>query len=697
MKQKLLFLLGITALFHLSSNAQFNVTELENGAVQHSEIGAVDIDNDGDIDLIVSGEDGADRKSNVYLNDGSGNFTLSTSPFPAVTRPTIDFDDINNDGNVDVIISGFPAIGPPVDSIFTSDGQGNFTNANIAIPQMAPGSGMADLNNDGYTDIYVFGNKFEGHAKIFFNDGNGGFTESAQFEAYNFIDPDVTEVDYDNDGDIDLFVNAGFEDGVGTRFSKMFENNNGNFSEKDLGLIPKGYGSAVWGDYNGDGFLDLLLNGDGYLGSGEDNDGVYRLYRNINGVFDIATTFEFYRQNSTGDGARFADWDNDGDLDVIVTGWNGSRQATDIYLSAGGVFTPYSGNENIPGVSEGSIEVADVDNDRDLDILITGYSGNEYNGGGSAFNRNVALVVENPATNANIPPLAPTDLRVTGNQSAVTFRWDAPTDGTTPEASLSYNLYVVNDQGQTFLFPNADTASGRMLVQRLGNVQLNTRWTLKNLPAGNYCWGVQAVDNSFDGSSFAKSCFSINADGTLPVVLSSFTAKAEGSRARIEWVTASEQNSDHFEVKRSVDGRNFSLLQSVKAKGTTSEQSKYVIYDSKPVNGTNYYSLTYFDRDGKVTSYGIVTVSFKNGNVVIKAYPNPTVKDLGFTLSNYEGKQVSVALMDINGRLVHKEVFQTLAGEQYYKLHLNGKPQKGTYFLMITGDDLKETQKVIVE
>ncbi len=697
MKQKLLFILGITALFHLSSNAQFNITELENGAVQHSEIGAVDIDNDGDMDLIVSGEDGADRKTNVYLNDGSGNFTLISSPFPAVTRPTIDFDDINNDGNVDVIISGFPAIGPPVDSIFTSDGNGNFTNANIAIPQMAPGSGMADLNNDGYTDIYVFGNKFEGHSKIFFNDGNGGFTESAQFEAYNFIDPDVTEVDYDNDGDIDLFVNAGFEDGVGTRFSKMFENNNGNFTEKDLGLIPKGYGSAVWGDYNGDGFLDLLLNGDGYLGSGEDNDGVYRLYRNINGVFDIATTFEFYRQNSTGDGAKFADWDNDGDLDVIITGWNGSRQATDIYLSAGGVFTPYSSNENIPGVSEGSIEVADVDNDRDLDLIITGFSGNEFNGGGSAYNRNVALVMENPATTANIPPLAPTNLRATGSQSAITFSWDRATDGTTPQSSISYNLYVSNDQGQVFLFPNADTATGRMLVQHLGNVQLNNRWVLKNLPAGNYCWGVQAVDNSFDGSAFAKSCFSVNADGTLPVVLSSFTAKADGNRAKIEWVTASEQNSDRFEVKRSVDGRNFTLLQSVKAKGTTSEPSKYVIYDNKPANGTNYYSLTYFDKDGKVTSYGIVTVAFKNGNVIIKTYPNPTAKDLGFTISNYAGKQVAASLMDINGRLVHKEVIQTMEGEQYYKLHLNGKPQKGTYFLMITGEELKETQKVIVE
>lgn len=693
MKKTLLLILLAGAFCCMRLHAQFTITNL-NLAAQHSGVAVVDIDHDGDLDILISGEDGADRNVQLFKNDGAGTFTPASSNFPALTRTTFDWNDINQDGKMDAIISGFPAAGPPFDSVYTSDGAGNFTqNTSYTIAQQAPGSGFADLNNDGYLDIYVFGNKFEGHPKIYFNNKAGGFTESDQFDAYNLIDPVVYPVDFDNDQDLDLFVIAGDQEGSG-RFTQMFINNNGTFTAHDFGFDPKGNGSITWADYNKDGYLDVLYNGDGVPG----DDWKYMLYKNNAGT---SFTFEdslLYRQNHTGNGSRMVDWDNDGDIDLIVTGYNGTTQATDIYLNNGsGTFSAYAGNATIPGFSENSIETADVDGDGDLDIVSSGYSANEFSGAGSAFNANVSLVIKNPTNTANVPPSHPTDLNVSGSRAAVTLSWLPGVDATTPQKSLSFNIFLVNDQGKTFYYPLADTATGKLTLQKLGNVQLNRSWTIKDLPAGNYCWGVQDIDNTFIGSTFAKSCFTIKPDGTLPVVLAAFSVYADGNRARIQWTTATEQNSDHFKIEHATDGHNFSLFTTVKAQGNSSAAKNYVVYDDYPARGINYYRLTYYDKDGKATVYDIKTVSFTvGGKTFVIVYPNPVTKDFGIKISNYAGKQVSVVLTDLSGKIIHKEVIQTNSTQEYYKINLTGKPVSGTYILKVTGDNFTTGLKVFV-
>lgn len=698
MKKNLLLLFGFIFSAFASLQAQLTVTDLGQKP-QFGDISAIDIDNDGDLDLLVGGENDGIRNIQIYLNNGSGVFTPSVTSFTAVARPTFDWNDINNDGKPDLIMSGFPAGAPPFAKIYTSDGTGAFTPSAIVLPQLAPSCGFADLNNDGFTDIFVFGNKFECKAKILFSNGGTGFTESAQFDAYKFIDPVVTVIDFDNDKDLDLFVTAGDEEGAATRFSRMFVNNNGVFTEMAIaGLLPKGNGSAVWGDYNGDGYPDLLLNGDGYANSGEDADN-YRLYRNNAGLTFTAIQAFGYRQNNTGNGGRFADWDNDGDLDIIVSGYNGNRQAADIYLNNAGVFSAFANNDKIPGSSEGSIEVADVNGDSKLDLLVSGYSGNDFDGEAvttGPYNRNIAVIVTNPSGNVNVKPTAPTALQVTGNQALLTFSWIAGTDATTPQNALTYNLFLRNNQGKYFYVPLADTLTGFVTLPRSGNVQWNTGWILKNLPPGNYHWGVQSIDNSFAGSVFATGNFVINADGTLPVVLSSFTAVAENKKARVEWVSESETNSDHFDVERSVDGQHFKAIGSVKSKQTAGA-NKYTFYDNAPLNGNNLYRLIQYDRDGKRTSHGVRSVNFKLlPGASVMAFPNPATDNIGIRLINFDGKQVQVNVMDLSGKIIHAETISTSPGAGYYKLNMS-LPPGGQYLILVKGDGLNETLKAVVK
>lgn len=487
--------------------------------VQKSDISAVDFDGDGDRDLLIIGENPDGAFVQLFQNNGSMEFEKIDSPFgPSVVTST-DFGDVNGDGNLDMVQSGFAD--SVITNLYTSNDAGewsldDYTNELIHI---APSIAIAELNNDGHADIIVFGNHNieDQRPKIYFGDGDGGFTAESPFDGYKFIDNKVSYVDIDNDGDLDLWVMAGYEEGIDARFARLFINDDGTFTETDPGITAKGPGSSDWGDYDNDGDMDLLIGGWGYVNSGEDNDMIYRIYKNTNGNLAEAAVFQPYGAFSYSDASKFADWDNDGDLDVIVTGWNPEVEAqqTAIFLNNAGTFTAAEYNSSMPGVSESAVEIADLDNDGDLDLVISGFSGNNFDGDGSAFGSNISVIIENTTAATNEAPAAPANLEVSSAGRNVTFTWDESSDDNTPSGALTYNLFLVDTDGNHYYYPLADTATGYLTKQQIGNVQLNNEWTLQGLPYGEYRWGVQAIDHSYAGSAFASATLNHTEGGTV--------------------------------------------------------------------------------------------------------------------------------------------------------------------------------------
>jgi hypothetical protein len=94
---------------------------------------------------------------------------------------------------------------------------------------------------------------------------------------------------------------------------------------------------------------------------------------------------------------------------------------------------------------------------------------------------------------------------------------------------------------------------------------------------------------------------------TLPVELASFTAKANSSSVSLNWNTTSEKNASHFNITRSVDGANFSIIGKVEAAGNTYTERNYKFTDFSPLKGTNYYQLQQVDLDGTQNPSGIVS------------------------------------------------------------------------------------------
>jgi len=368
---------------------------------------------------------------------------------------------------------------------------------------------------------------------MFFQNTDGTFTkDQSSFNSLNLIDPDISIVDFNNDGYIDMFISA-WDETAKTRYSSLLINDGfGKFvALAQPSIIRKGFGSSVWGDVDGDGWMDLLLNGDGGA-DGEGSSDIYRLYKNNGGSLEAKATFNDYRQISVGDGSRMVDWDNDGDLDIILTGWSGTkgRQVTMLFECTNATNFTYTenalSNTDFPGVSESSIETADLNNDGKIDLLITGYNGNQATQVGK-FDKNICGYYLNQSTNANTKPTTPIalnhEITKSGDETLVTLTWDAATDTETAQKSLTYNISLKNTITNKWLYnPMAmigGDKDGWRKVSQHGNVFANKRWELYNLPAGNYEWSVQAIDANFVGGAFAAlKTFSISATGINEII-----------------------------------------------------------------------------------------------------------------------------------------------------------------------------------
>ena len=135
------------------------------------------------------------------------------------------------------------------------------------------------------------------------------------------------------------------------------------FSPVDAGMTSVGRSSTAWGDYDNDGDLDALITGD--HGSGPY---VAAVYRNDAGEFTNINAGLTGIYNSA---VAWGDYDNDGDLDILAVGRNGSNSKTFIYQNTNGAFLQKEGL--LPDIgSDGAVAWGDYDGDNDLDILLAG-------------------------------------------------------------------------------------------------------------------------------------------------------------------------------------------------------------------------------------------------------------------------------------------------------------------------------------
>jgi len=224
-----------------------------------------------------------------------------------------------------------------------------------------------DWDDDGDLDLVYCGDTGAGYVTLTYENVNGVLTERANSITgivKEFAPGGLAFGDYDNDGDLDLAV-AG-QSGSGP-FTGIYENDgHGNFTlDTSQSLLQLRYASLAWGDYDGDGDLDLYAQG--HTGS----DKVSVLYENDPDATPRLQDSGIVLSQIYAGSAVWVDWDNDCDLDLAVTGSNYLNRFTIFYENTGSSLTAVS-NGGLPNIIYGDLEWGDYDNDGDMDLAFMG-------------------------------------------------------------------------------------------------------------------------------------------------------------------------------------------------------------------------------------------------------------------------------------------------------------------------------------
>lgn len=180
----------------------------------------------------------------------------------------------------------------------------------------------------------------------------------------------------------------------------------------------------------------------------------------------------------------------------------------------------------------------------------------------------------------------------------------------------------------------------------------------------------------------------------LPVELTDFKGTLQTDKsALLEWNTATEYNSSHFELEKSLDGRNFRKIATVPAAGTSFTNRHYSYVDREPLTEVNYYRLRSVDQDNSFKLSSVVVVKLSGVQQDMKVLGNPFRQNLTIRFVKAPETQGEVRLTDGAGKLVVKKAIQK--GEQVVFIELPGAVSKGTYFLEANIDKKTFRAKVL--
>ena len=479
--------------------------------------------------------------------------SLSNS-LPQSIANSIKIADVNNDGYSDIIMSGYDSTrsGLFVDvkkgndqGTLTSGFSTNFITYPDTIAEYLGGIGnldLSDVNLDGNIDIYLNGSA---RSELLFNSSSGNFSESSWLQNMSVIHSDGKWGDANMDGKPDLFL-MGVKQPADNILNELYLNTGSYLDEDPTTIFPALFtGSSAWGDYDNDGDPDLIIGGQ----TANPNSSVTRLYQNDPiGRLTEVTTADAISGLKAG-AFHFSDLDSDGDLDLVMSGWNKIEGSLVTYVLENeplGTFSLVPAQIDF-AVAYGTIDAIDFNLDGLQDLVISGadnvstYSGKVHslsgrvyvNNGDGTFdeikqldgarttkfvdvdNDGIPDLVSNGTTEignadstfshvyindnsgTNDDPEPPSALTAFAVSTRAIFSWGTGSDDIDDPASLSYNIRIGTTSGGNQLIsssvPFNDSNVGQRLIREFNEI-----------PHGTYYWAVQTMDGSGNTSEWSQ-------------------------------------------------------------------------------------------------------------------------------------------------------------------------------------------------
>ncbi len=448
-----------------------------------------DYDRDGDKDLAIMGRSDTEGNITAIYENQNGSFVNTNQNFTRLYDGDLSWVDLNKDGWLDLVVSGYYEVPQTKVYLSTSNGQTFESTDDYGLPALFNTKmSWGDLDNDGDFDLAIAGideNNNYVSAIYYRKDGENLFIKEDESNNFNgLIDGFVEIVDMDGDSDNDIVYSGVDNNGNinGNIIWNTFINKNNNYNSGGDWRL-KNSSISVYNEGNNVGFVVTGKDSNGNLKTG------YYGYR-------YGPTVEL----ENGD-VSVADFNNDGYNDYLFTGEDSKNNPVTKLFTGGPSLGEYAANNfeynesdyEFVGLYESTADFVDYDMDGDLDIFITGLD--------SSGAKSILYEVHTE-NKVNTSPVEITNVQVEdlGN-GKVKFKWDVPEDDFSDD--IGYNIKLgITPGGSELSNTLSDLESGQRLVNQIAPVFNNSFET--NLFPNDYYLSVQPIDGGLKGGVFSS-------------------------------------------------------------------------------------------------------------------------------------------------------------------------------------------------
>ncbi|MBI3138406.1 MAG: T9SS type A sorting domain-containing protein [Sphingobacteriales bacterium] len=265
-----------------------------------------------------------------------------------------------------------------------------------------------------------------------------------------------------------------------------------------------------------------------------------------------------------------------------------------------------------------------------------------------------------------------------GNGNSILRTYDIiPASNTGLDAALRFNYFDAELNG----------LNENLLELWKSNDNIN--WSLQGYTSRNSVTNYVEKTGINDFSKWTLS----TPGNALPLRFVSFTVNCETGRATLNWKTAQEENTSHFEIEKAEDGYHFSVIGTIAAAGNSGGEKNYSFTDNNVSSENNYYRIKEVDADGRSYYSGTNTLQCGKTSEKIKLWPNPVEQYFTVQLSSRIKTDVTVNLYDEKGSFVYTKTFALLSGSNNIAVNIGHLPA-GTYWVHIGFPNNSENKTV---
>ncbi|MEP7254972.1 MAG: Ig-like domain-containing protein [Ferruginibacter sp.] len=285
----------------------------------------------------------------------------------------------------------------------------------------------------------------------------------------------------------------------------------------------------------------------------------------------------------------------------------------------------------------------------------------------------------------NSPPVAGDDYAHLRSNSIVTGTYiqnDFDPDGD----SLSINGITINTAMPGILIATINTLQG-------GSIDFFSNGLYTYTPSTNFIGNDQVVYQICDVTSrplctTATVYIEVRLGTILPLNISSFSGKKAGKDILLQWTTAQENNSDHFEIQHSDDNAGFLKIASITAQGYSNTTANYSFVHYNPTASINYYRVKLVNKDGSAIYSKVIAIKGDGTGVTLQTvYPNPFHDKLELAITTDQAGIISIQMYDMSGQLVLSRAKQTTKGLNVITLNGLSMLRPGNYFIDVNGSN----------